>query len=88
MGLDYKIYGCDTTPNLIQDVIDGKVEIISAGANTGAGFAETLINKLLGHPILMQMAKLRIQKTLHYSTVILPTVRNSRNSGMSARRTL
>lgn len=53
MGLDYKIYGCDTTPNLIQDVIDGKVEIISAGANTGAGFAEILlINKLLGHPIL------------------------------------
>ena len=53
MGLDYKIYGCDTTPNLIQDVIDGKVEIISAGANTGAGFSEILlINKLLGHPIL------------------------------------
>ena len=53
MGLDYKIYGCDTTPNLILDVIDGKVEIISAGANTGAGFAEILlINKLLGHPIL------------------------------------
>lgn len=53
MGLDYKIYGCDTTPNLIQDVIDGKVELISAGANTGAGFAEILlINKLLGHPIL------------------------------------
>ena len=53
MGLDYKIYGCDTTPNLIQDVIDGKVEIISAGANTGAGFAEILlINKLLGHPLL------------------------------------
>lgn len=65
MGLDYKIYGCDTTPNLIQDVIDGKVEIISAGANTGAGFAEILlINKLLGHPILTDEGKAPYTKDL------------------------
>lgn len=65
MGLDYKIYGCDTTPNLIQDVIDGKVEIISAGANTGAGFAEILlINKLLGHPILDEDGKAPYTKDL------------------------
>lgn len=65
MGLDYKIYGCDTTPNLIQDVIDGKVEIISAGANTGAGFAEILlINKLLGHPILTADGKAPYTKDL------------------------
>lgn len=65
MGLKYKIYGCDTTPNLIQDVIDGKVEIISAGANTGAAFAEILlINKLLGHPILTADGKAPFTKDL------------------------
>ena len=53
MGLNYKIYGCDTTPNLIQDVVDKKVEIISCGANTGAAYAAILlINKILGHPIV------------------------------------
>lgn len=65
MGLDYKIYGCDTTPNLIQDVIDGKVEIISCGANTGAGFATILlINKILGHPILDERGKAPFTKAL------------------------
>lgn len=65
MGLSYKIYGCDTTPNLIQDVIDGKVEIISCGANTGAAFATILlINKLLGHPILNEEGKAPYTKDL------------------------
>ena len=65
MGLDYKIYGCDTTPNLIQDVIDGKVEIISCGANTGAAFATILlINKILGHPILDERGKAPFTKAL------------------------
>lgn len=69
MNLDYKIYGCDTTPNLIQDVVDGKVEIISCGANTSAGFATILlINKLLGHPILNDEGKAPYTKdlTLYY----------------------
>lgn len=58
MGLDYKIYGCDTTPNLIQDVVDGKVEVIAAGGNTAAAFGTILlINKILGHPILDERGK-------------------------------
>ena len=65
MGLDYKIYGMDTTPNLIQDVIDGKVEMISCGANTGAAFATILlINKILGHPILDEEGKAPFTKSL------------------------
>ena len=65
MGLDYKIYGCDTTPNLIQDVCDGKVEMISCGANTGAAFATILlINKILGHPILDENGKAPFTKAL------------------------
>lgn len=70
LGLDYKIYGSDITTDIIGDIVDGKVEAITGGANTSAAIGTILlVNYLDGNPIKDEDGKAPIITDLKLFTV-------------------